>query len=262
MKLVIVFEDREMLVVNKPAGLVVNRSQTIDEETLQDQIAKYLNLESSLGIENRAGIVHRLDRETSGLLVVAKTIEAFNFLQKQFKERKVKKEYLALVHGLVIQKEATIEAALGRIGKFGKFGVISKSDIGGRKARTDFKVSGYWRFKDKQFDRLIEKIKVTRSRVNYLKNHGENYSLLRLFPLTGRTHQVRVHLKSIGHPIVSDLLYAPSKLLKFDLLWCPRLYLHAAKIVFFHPSNLQKVEFSLDLPNDLKESLSFLTINQ
>src|SRR3990170_6415133 len=101
MKLEIVFEDSEILVVDKPAGLVVNRSETVKEETLQDLLSEYFNLGSSLGIGDRAGIVHRLDRETSGLLIVAKTKIAFENLQDQFRERKVEKEYVCLAHGQI-----------------------------------------------------------------------------------------------------------------------------------------------------------------
>src|SRR3989344_965169 len=99
MKLEIVFEDSEILIVDKLAGLVVNRSQTAKEETLQDQLSVYFNLGNDLGVGDRAGIVHRLDRETSGLLIVAKTKIAFETLQDQFRERKVEKEYVCLAHG-------------------------------------------------------------------------------------------------------------------------------------------------------------------
>ncbi|KKR61076.1 MAG: Pseudouridine synthase [Candidatus Curtissbacteria bacterium GW2011_GWA2_40_31] len=100
----VIFEDEQILVVDKPAGLVVNRSETNRQETLQDQLVDYFKLGHDLGIGDRAGIVHRLDRETSGVLVVAKTQKAFDFLQKQFKDRKIKKEYVALVHGFVKEK--------------------------------------------------------------------------------------------------------------------------------------------------------------
>src|SRR3989339_914272 len=95
----VIFEDEQILVVDKPAGLVVNRSQTNEGETLQDQLCEYFQLGDDLGIGDRAGIVHRLDRETSGVLVVAKTQRAFEILQSQFKDRSVKKEYTTLVHG-------------------------------------------------------------------------------------------------------------------------------------------------------------------
>lgn len=258
-KLKIIFEDEQILVVDKPAGLVVNRSTTIDEETLQDQLAKYFKLGSDLGIGDRAGIVHRLDRETSGLLVVAKTEAAFENLQRQFKERKVKKEYIALVHGRVRDQSGSIIGDIARIGRFGKFGMVEQ----GRESRTDFKVRGYYQFDKGYFDVLMDQNRLTRSRVNYLKHHAQDYTLLDLYPKTGRTHQVRVHLKSIGHPVVSDLIYTPKKLLKFDLLWCPRLFLHASRIEFEMPPTkrikfAKNVVFEVSLPYDLVKACDYL----
>ena len=99
---------------------------------------------------------------------------------------------------------------------------------------------------------------MTKSRINYLEKHATFYTLLKVFPKTGRTHQIRVHLKSIGHPIVSDLIYCPRKLIKFDLLWCPRLFLHAAFLAFRHPKTKKEIAFTLDLPKDLKNAMIFL----
>ena len=257
MKLEIVFEDSEILVLEKPAGLVVNRSQTIKEETLQDQLSTYFNLGDDNGIGDRVGIVHRLDRETSGLLLVAKTQKAFENLQDQFKERKVEKEYVCLAHGQANQDLGVIEGDVGRIGKFGKFGIVEK----GRESRTEFKVIGKYEFKTKNFEELLSKVH-TKSRINYLKKQATRYTLLALFPKTGRTHQIRVHIKSIGHPAVSDLIYTPKKLLKFDLLWCPRLFLHASSLRFIHPKTKNPVSFKSDLPNDLKGAILNLEIKK
>ena len=115
----IIYEDEQILVVDKPAGLVVNKSETVSEETLQDQLSDYFKLGEGLGIGDRAGIVHRLDKETSGILVVAKSEKAFRFLQKQFKTRKVQKEYKALVHGHMAQDGGVVDTQIGRIGTFG-----------------------------------------------------------------------------------------------------------------------------------------------
>lgn len=264
-----VFEDEWVLVVDKPAGTVVNRSQTIKEETLQDQIAEYFHLGNSLGIGDRAGIVHRLDRETSGLLVVAKTEGAFEDLQAQFKNRQVEKEYMALVHGTVTKDEGIIEGQIARIGSFGKFGVVDRRSDG-REARTDFEVIDRYYFQDDKFEEILAKFSLrsnnnlvmTKSRLNYLKQNARDYSLLKIYPKTGRTHQVRVHLKSIGHPPVADLIYTPVKLIKFDLLWCSRLFLHASKLAFFHPKTQKSLEFVSDLPNELKRAfLNLATSN-
>src|SRR3989344_3294903 len=248
MKLEIVFEDSDILVLKKPAGLVVNRSETIKEETLQDLLSVYFNLGSSFGIGGRAGIVHRLDRETSGLLLVAKTQKAFENLQSQFEERKVQKEYTCLVHGIVSQQFGIIDADVGRIGKFGKFGIVKE----GRESKTEFKVIERYEFKNFFFDELLSKVH-TKSKVFYLTKQAKKYTLLSLFPKTGRTHQIRVHAKSIGHPPVSDLIYTPRKLLNFDLMWCGRLFLHASFLQFVHPKSKKPVSFDSDLPKDLKD---------
>ena len=293
MKFRIIFEDRQILVVDKPTGLVVNRSQTIKEETLQDQLASYFHLKpGDLGIGDRAGIVHRLDRETSGILVVAKTQRAFDILQAQFRQRSIKKEYTALVHGRVSDQSGSIIGDIGRIGKFGKFGVVSPPAGKGRESRTDFKIIDYYKFENKQFAQLVysssdpsqprkmlagsrevplkkfstssnNNLLFSRSRINYLKRHAISYTLLSLYPKTGRTHQVRVHLKSIGHAVVSDSLYAPAKLLKFDLIWCPRLFLHAGRIEFKMPKEgrirlANNVVFGVPLPYDLVKACDYL----
>src|SRR3989344_7768553 len=248
MKLKIVFEDNEILVIEKPAGLVVNRSETIKEETLQDQLSTYFNLGDDLGIGDRVGIVHRLDRETSGLLLVAKNPKAFENLQDQFRERKVEKEYVCLAHGEINQDSGVIEGDVGRIGKFGRFGIVE----GGRESRTEYKVIKKYEFTKRFFDELLPKVQ-TKSRINYLIKQAKKYTLLNLFPKTGRTHQIRVHIKSIGHPVVSDLIYTPRKLLNFDLMWCGRLFLHASFLQFTHPKLGEPVSFGSDLPKDLKD---------
>ncbi|KKR78242.1 MAG: Pseudouridine synthase [Candidatus Curtissbacteria bacterium GW2011_GWA1_40_9] len=247
----IVFENKHLLVVVKPAGLVVNRSQTINEETLQDQISRYLKLSrGNLGVGERAGIVHRLDRETSGLIVVAKTQSAFENLQSQFKNREVEKEYGALVHG-VIPNDGVIRENIGRVGKFGRFGVVGD----GRESVTAYKKAGEYSFSEDKFDDLVAESKLNKGRVRYLQKNARIYSRVSLFPKTGRTHQIRVHLKHIGHLVVSDIIYAPSKLLKFDMLWCSRLFLHAAAISFRDPKSRKILSFKADLPNELKSAM-------
>lgn len=226
----IIFEDKTILVINKPAGMVVNRAKTIKERTVQDWLEGYLRIKSR-GIGERAGIVHRIDRETSGILVVAKTQKAFKNLQKQFKERRVEKRYLALVHGEVKPKEGVIEVPISR-SPFNrkKFGVF----LGGRPAKT----------------RYIAKRNYTL--------YAIRYTLLELVPTTGRTHQIRVHLKYLGHPVVADEKYAGRKTARSDRQWCPRQFLHASYLSFIHPKSGRKVEFFLALPSDLKKALEKL----
>ena len=265
----IIFEDEWILVVDKSAGVVVNRAQTISAKTLQDDLLEYFRSKSdsktssktrsdlvlNQGIRGRAGIVHRLDKETSGLLVVAKVQKAFDDLQSQFKNRKVEKKYIALVHGLIKEDEGNIEQSIVRIASFGKFGIAKRDDIGVREAHTIYKVVDRFEINDKLISGsdLNQGPTLNKNRVRYLKQNAKEYSLLDVFPKTGRTHQIRVHLKAIGHPVVSDLIYGPGKLIKFDLTWCPRLFLHASEISFDHPKTKKSVSFDADLPKDLKD---------
>ena len=224
----IIFEDNSLLVINKPAGMVVNRAETTkNEETVQDWVGKNFNFQIANCELLRSGIVHRLDKETSGLLIMAKTKEAFENLQKQFKERKVKKMYLALVHGQVEPREGIIEASIAR-SPFDrkKFGVF----LGGREAKTRYKVINN----------------------RELKIGNEKFSLLEIYPETGRTHQIRVHLKFIGHPVVGDEKYAGRKTARKDRKWCPRQFLHAAGISFDHPVTGKRIDLVLELPSELQ----------
>lgn len=222
----VVFEDESLLVIEKPPFLVVNRSLTAKNQTLQDLVGRYLKLKD-LGLGGRAGIVHRLDKDTSGLMVVAKTAQAFENLQSQFKNRRVEKRYMALVHGQIKPPEGVVRLPICR-SPFDrkKFGVF----LGGREAETGYK-------KTRQVG---------------------DYSLLELYPKTGRTHQLRVHLKHLGYPIAGDELYAGRKNLKGDKVWCPRLFLHASFLAFFHPLSDQRLTFQSVLPADLEKALSLL----
>lgn len=232
----VVFQDDLLLVLDKPAGMVVNRAETTkNEETVQDWLQKNLQFSISNSQLLRNGLVHRLDKETSGLLIIAKTEEAFFNLQQQFKERKVKKRYLALAHGKVEPKEGMIQAAISR-SPFDrkKFGIF----LGGREAKTNYKVEKYYHL------------------------GAEDYTFLELTPLTGRTHQIRVHLKFIGHPIAADEKYVGRKTLRKDLQWCPRLFLHAAGLSFLHPFSHQEVNLSSKLPSDLRLAMMKLKSNE
>lgn len=235
----ILYQDKDILVINKPSGMVVNRAESVKGETVEGWVeGKGITGTTSItgtDFERRNGIVHRLDKETSGVLIIAKTPEAFVELQRQFKAREVEKTYVALVHGTVEPREGVIMAPLGRLPwNRERFGVL----VGGREAETMYSVSSI-------MCRVSEKEK-------------EVFTLLELYPKTGRTHQIRVHLKSINHPVVSDTLYAGRKTSRRDREWCPRLFLHAEKIVFKHPKTGERMEVGAPLPQELREVLEKL----
>lgn len=229
----IVYEDKELLVINKPSGWIVNEAKTTGKNpVIQNWIKNNFRFPTSNDLLFRSGIVHRLDKETSGLLVIAKTKDAFNNLQKQFKDRIVVKEYIALVHGEVIGI-GEINSPVGRLPwNRERFGVLP----GGRDAKTSYK--------------LITKYK------NPVNN--EILSLLKLTPKTGRTHQIRIHLKYLGNPIVSDTFYAGRKTARRDRKWCPRLFLHACMISFLHPESHKKLIFEEAFSDDLNKYLDNL----
>lgn len=236
----ILFEDDSLLVVNKPSGWVVNNAETTGQTpTVQNWIKKKRAVANpKLDVESefikRSGIVHRLDKETSGVLVIAKIPLAFEKLQEQFKKREVDKTYLALVHGVPKEATGTISAEVARLPwRRTRFGVVA----GGRRALTLFKV------------------------VKLFERDGEKLALLSLSPKTGRTHQIRVHLKSIGLPVVSDTFYAGRKTSRNDRTWCRRLFLHASKIEFSHPVDGQKTSVASGLPPDLSEVLYRLDVD-
>jgi 23S rRNA pseudouridine1911/1915/1917 synthase len=220
----VIFKDEAILVLDKPSGWITNSASTAkDQPVVQSWLKSNIQYPISNIDELRSGIVHRLDKETSGLLIVAKTKEAFETLQKEFKNREVKKSYIALVHGRFDLSEGEINAAVGRLPwNRRRFGVLA----GGREAVTKYHVN---------------------------KAVGD-YTLLDLYPETGRTHQIRIHLKHIGHPIVADEFYAGRKTSRDDRTWCPRLFLHAASISFIHPISRERVEFTSPLPADLKKT--------
>lgn len=236
----IIFEDENILVVNKPCGMIVNKADTAKSEfTLQDWVQSkciIYNVQCTIKNEfnDRSGIVHRLDKDTSGVILIAKNEKTFIQLQEQFKNRTVHKEYNALVHGIVMPSSGIINAPIER-NPFNRkrFGIFP----GGREAVTEYKTI-----------------------LNSPQRNGnrEEYTLLKLKPHTGRTHQIRVHLKYLGYPIVSDILYGGRKNIKSDLKFCPRMFLHARKIEFIHPVTNSKVGFEADLPLVLQEVLKSL----
>lgn len=244
----IIFEDKEILVVNKPAGITVNRAETTKGGvTIQDWAEGKIGISyKASGLKygdanwnpeedfyQRGGIVHRLDKETSGVLVIAKKPKAFVSLQKQFRERVVKKVYIALAHGVMSPKKGEISEPVGRLPwNRNRFGILP----GGRESKTLYTVTSYY----------------------LLKEEREKLSYVELYPQSGRTHQIRVHLKFINHPIFSDFLYAGRKTARADRRLLSRVFLHAKALTFIHPTTGAVVSFEAELPSELSEFLKTL----
>lgn len=224
----IVFQDESFFVVDKPSGWITNSASTTkDQPVVENWLAENFHFPIFNFQTLRHGIVHRLDKETSGLLVIAKTKEAFERLQSEFKAREVEKTYIALLHGK-LEGDGKIEATIGRLPwRRDRFGVFA----GGRESLTLYKV------------------------LNFYPGNNAGHTLVEFYPKTGRTHQIRVHAKHIGHAIVADEFYAGRKTARNDRKWCPRLFLHAASIKFIHPVTNKTVEFKSELPPELQEVL-------
>ncbi len=222
----ILFEDDEMLVVDKPAGLVVHPAAGhLDGNTLVEILRPKFQ-QGLWADENRAGLVHRLDRDTSGVIVLAKTPTSHVKLSKQFALRHAKKTYLALVRGAMPVDDGVIESHLARDpGKRQRFAVSSSR---GRWASTKFHVK---------------------------ERFGDMATLVELQPLTGRTHQIRVHLSSYGHPILGDHVYGVKEK-EFESI--RRHLLHAAKLQIRHPQSNETLVFEAPLPDDFQSALKFI----
>ncbi len=222
----IVYEDDDLLIVNKAAGMVVHPAPGHYDDTLVNALlARYPALQGSMAVEDdiRPGIVHRLDRDTSGLLIVAKNAHTQAALVRQMQRHEVVKRYLALVEGVVSLDQGSIDAPIGRNPRHRQQMAITSIDS--REARTHFRV-------------------LTRF------NH---HSLLLLQLETGRTHQIRVHLQAIGHPVFGDSVYGPDHIPRGISL--QRQFLHAYQLSFFHPSTGNIMEFEAPLPTDLQSVL-------
>lgn len=244
----IFFEDEAIIVIDKPPGIVVNNAETTTEETVEQWLVQEKKI-----LALRGGIVHRLDKDTSGILLIGKSDDLVTKLQGQFASRTIEKKYTALVHGLLEEVSGTVAGNLGRNPKNRtKFAVLTE----GRPAETTWQ-------QQKTFFLSLEKIaallpELNKNQRRYYTQHGQHYTLLRLTPKTGRTHQIRVHLTALRHPIVSDRVYTSRKLLRLDLMWCPRQFLHAEKLTFKHPATGESMTFVSEMPNDLQSALDYL----
>ena len=236
-ELKIIYQNENLLVVDKPPTLVVFTERETKEKTLKDLLLKKFLFLKNVGKQKRYGIVHRLDKETSGIVLVAKNEETFNFLQKEFKEKKVVKKYLALVVGKIREKKGVIETLIGR-------------DLKDRKRQRAFLL-----FEPEAKKKGKRKAETSYRLLKLLSNKKENFSLLEVIPKTGRKHQIRVHLAFLGHPIVGDKLYS------FKNQPCPkelkRQFLHASCLKIRLPDGKEK-EFRSRTPRDLKNVLKKL----
>ncbi|PHQ80713.1 MAG: 23S rRNA pseudouridine(1911/1915/1917) synthase RluD [Coxiella sp. (in: Bacteria)] len=228
----IVFEDDALIIVNKPAGLVVHPGAGNPDGTLVNALLHY---DPTLVTVPRAGIVHRIDKDTSGLLVIARNLASHNYLTQAISNREVKREYQAIVHGEIISG-GTIEAAIGRHATYRtKMAVVD----GGRDATTHYRVLAKFPY------------------FTHIKCELES----------GRTHQIRVHMTHIGHPIVGDPTYGyrrgipgklPEDLRKYALAF-PRQALHAWRLSLVHPTSNELMEFEAPLPDDMQQLLTYIT---
>jgi len=227
----ILYEDPDLAVVNKPAGMVVHPAAGHDSGTLVNALLHHLTDLSGIGGERRPGIVHRLDRGTSGVMVVAKNDAAHQELARQFHDREVEKEYIALVWG-VVQAGRRIEAPIGR-------DPVNRQKMSSRARRARHAVT-----------------RITRA------HHMPGVTLCQVAIQTGRTHQIRVHLSAIGHPIVGDSLYGGvHRRVAGDIRAVQRLsrpFLHAARLAFTHPRDGRAMSFIAPLPADLAQVLDEL----
>jgi 23S rRNA pseudouridine1911/1915/1917 synthase len=208
----IIFEDAELLVANKPSGMLVHPTIRVRTGTLLNALAHHLNISNTTDLFKRAGLVHRLDKDTSGLIVIAKTTRSLRILCSHFQRKLVEKRYFALVEGVINEDSGTINAPIGRYAETRFWNI--KED--GKHAITNFWVKQ--RFADK--------------------------TLLELEPVTGRTNQLRIHLAYIGHPILGDIKYGGREF--------SRLCLHAFRIKFWHPNGNHQLEFETNLPDSFK----------
>lgn len=254
MNLNVIHEDSDMLVVDKPAGMIVNKADTAKGlVTLQDvvddkfqfsdltfptesneeyMVDGYNKLDE---FKSRSGIVHRLDKETSGIILIAKNPKTFIKLQKQFKDKTIQKTYTTLVHGKIEKGSGEVIAPIGRLPwNRMRFGIFPE----GRPAHTNYSVLSHMTLAEGKFK--------------------EDFSLVEVYPQTGRTHQIRVHFQYLKHPVFGDELYAGRKTGRDDRKFVNRHFLHASKISLNHPTTNKLVEYESKLPEELEAFLKKL----
>ncbi len=226
--LAILYEDRDIIVVDKAAGMVVHPGAGHPDGTLVNALLAHCPDLQGVGGKLRPGIVHRLDKDTSGVLVVAKNDKAIRRLQRQFRHRRVSKRYVALLIGNLEREEGFIDAPIGRHPRHRKKMAVI---VAGKQARTRWRVRSRW-----------------------LDARGQWYTLVDARPLSGRTHQIRVHFSWLGFPLVGDPVYGPEE----NALDAPRHFLHARDLTFVHPRTKEEMTFAAPLSEDLQAVLDGL----
>lgn len=253
MNVEIIFENKNLLIISKPSGLVVHSDGKTDEPTVVDwvlenhpeingigenMVINYKGQEIEL---NRPGIVHRIDRDTSGILVIAKTQKSFEDLKQKFKDKEIQKTYLALVYGWVKENSGLVDQPIGRSSKDFRMkmaGTHARGQL--RDAQTAYRV----------IERYIDENKKDK------QGQYEKYSLVECSPRTGRTHQIRVHLKWLNHPIVADSLYRGKRK---EVLGLERTALHAQRIQFTDCDS-QVIDVSANIPTDIQQVINSLLV--
>ncbi len=250
----VIYQDEDILVLNKPAGLVVDRSNTQNTDTLEDILLNQFGIKLE-----RSGIVHRLDKDTSGVILVAKNEQSLVGLQQQFQDRTVKKEYLTLTHGLLDQPKV-VDASIGRNPHDReKFTVLDHSFVGveGKDSVTEFEPIKRLQLTEDSLQEVFSEFNKIQMR-KLTTIHYNFFTLIKCLPKTGRTHQIRVHLRYIDLPIVSDDKYTGRKVCRLDRRWCKRMFLHARSINFVHPVSGKRMSWEASLPDDLEMALARL----
>jgi len=235
MNIKILYEDEDVVVIDKPAGVVVNRAESVVGETVQDWAESKLEIRSTKSenseidelFRKRSGMVHRLDRDTSGVMVWAKKPEVMRALLEQFRQRQTEKTYLALVHGRLVG-EGRVKVPMARSRRNRQRFEVA---LGGRMTETGYKVL---------------------ETVDRSKDYEDGFTLVELYPKTGRTHQLRVVLAHFNHPIVGDGHYLGGKRGSADARWCPRQFLHAKRLCLTMPASGERRCFESALPSDLQ----------
>ena len=247
----VLYNDKGLLIIDKPAGLTVHPGAGFKGETLASALLYHFSVSGGKGIhlvgeEHRPGIVHRLDKDTSGVILVATTQEMYEYLKDAFAERKIKKEYIALVRGRLEKPHGVIDVPIGK-SRIDFRKQTTKNPVDPKQALTEYKMLEYLR----PANQLISKSADQRDR-----NGGvDEYSLILVKLHTGRTHQIRVHFSSLGHPLVGDELYGEKK---SEFPGLHRQFLHAKRIEVRLPDKTW-IEAESDFPADLKEVLKNLS---